>query len=65
MDYRLDRDLPIPLGTQLRGLIEFGIATAGLLPGERLPSVREMADLAGVAPMTVAQVHCRFGHLRG
>lgn len=57
MDYRLDRDLPIPLGTQLRGLIEFGIATAGLLPGERLPSVREMADLAGVAPMTVAQVY--------
>jgi DNA-binding transcriptional regulator YhcF (GntR family) len=57
MDYRLDRDLPIPLGTQLRGLIEFGIATADLVPGERLPSVREMADLAGVAPMTVAQVY--------
>jgi DNA-binding transcriptional regulator YhcF (GntR family) len=57
MDYRLHRDLPIPLGTQLRGLIEFGIAMADLLPGERLPSVREMADLVGVAPMTVAQVY--------
>lgn len=57
MDFRLDRDLPIPLGTQLRGLIEFGIAMAELMPGERLPSVREMADLVGVAPMTVAQVY--------
>jgi DNA-binding transcriptional regulator YhcF (GntR family) len=38
-------------------MIEFGIAMAELMPGERLPSVREMADLVGVAPMTVAQVY--------
>ena len=54
MEFRVDRDLPIPLGTQLRGLIEYGVGCGQLLPGEQLPSVREMADMTGVAPMTVA-----------
>lgn len=47
----------MPLGTQLRGLIEYGIGFGELAPGERLPSVREMAEQLGVAPMTVAQVY--------
>jgi hypothetical protein len=33
MEFRLDRDLPIPVGTQLRGLIEYGIGCGQLLPG--------------------------------
>ncbi|MCX7232295.1 MAG: GntR family transcriptional regulator [Burkholderiales bacterium] len=53
----LDRALPVPLGTQLRGLIEFGIALGELSPGQRLPSVRELAGRANVAPMTVATVY--------
>ena len=53
----LDRALPVPLGTQLRGLIEFGIALGELSPGQRLPSVRELAWRANVAPMTVAAVY--------
>jgi DNA-binding transcriptional regulator YhcF (GntR family) len=57
MEFRLDRDLPVPLGTQLRGLIEYGIGFGELTPGERLPSVREMAEQLRVAPMTVAQVY--------
>ena len=55
--FSIDRDLPVPLGTQLRGLIEFGIGLGTLRAGERLPSVRELADHLGVAPMTVAQVY--------
>ena len=55
--FSVDRDLPVPLGTQLRGLIEFGIGLGTLRAGERLPSVRELADHLGVAPMTVAQVY--------
>ena len=55
--YAIDRDLPVPLGAQLRGLIEFGIGLGTLLPGDRLPSVRDLADHLGVAPMTVAQVY--------
>jgi hypothetical protein len=33
----LDRSLPVPLGVQLRGLIEFGIALGELPAGRRLP----------------------------
>jgi creatinine amidohydrolase len=57
MKLAVDRDLPVPLGVQLRGLIEYGIACGELLPGARLPSVRELADDLGVAPMTVSQVY--------
>jgi DNA-binding transcriptional regulator YhcF (GntR family) len=53
----LDRSLPVPLGIQLRGLIEFGIALGELPTGQRLPSVRELAERAGIAPMTVATVY--------
>ncbi len=53
----LDRSLPVPLGIQLRGLIEFGIALGELPVGQRLPSVRELAERAGIAPMTVATVY--------
>ena len=57
MKLSVDRDLPVPLGVQLRGLIEYGIACGELLPGARLPSVRELADELKVAPMTVSQVY--------
>jgi DNA-binding transcriptional regulator YhcF (GntR family) len=57
MKLYVDRSLPVPLGVQLRGLIEFGIACGDLSAGERLPSVRELADTIGVAPMTVSQVY--------
>lgn len=54
---RLDRDLPVPLGVQLRGLIQYGIALGDLPAGMRLPPVRELAERAGVAPMTVVGVY--------
>ena len=57
MEFSVDRDLPVPLRTQLQGLIEYGIACGELIAGELLPSVREMADRIGVAPMTVSQVY--------
>jgi DNA-binding transcriptional regulator YhcF (GntR family) len=57
MTLTLDRDLPVSLSAQLRGLIEYGIACGELSPGARLPSVRELAEQVGVAPMTVSQVY--------
>lgn len=57
MEFFVDRDLPVPLRTQLQGLIEYGIACGELAPGETLPSVRELAEKIGVAPMTVSQVY--------
>jgi len=57
MRLSVDRDLPVPLGVQLRGVIEYGITCGELAPGARLPSVRELAEELGVAPMTVSQVY--------
>lgn len=57
MDFRVDRTLPMPVRQQLKGTIAFGIAFGELAVGSALPSVREMAALAGIAPMTVSQVY--------
>jgi DNA-binding transcriptional regulator YhcF (GntR family) len=57
MEFSVDRELPVPLRTQLQGLIEYGIACGELVSGEMLPSVRELAERIGVAPMTVSQVY--------
>lgn len=57
MDFQLDRTLSLPLGVQLRGLVEYAITFGALKPGDKLPSVRDMAERVGVAPMTVAQVY--------
>ncbi|MBW6422303.1 GntR family transcriptional regulator [Rhizobium sp. XQZ8] len=57
MEFFIDRDLPVPIRTQLQGLIEYGITCGQLAPGEALPSVRELAEKLGVAPMTVSQVY--------
>ena len=57
MPFNIDPDLPVPLGVQLRGVIEYGIVGGQLQPGERLPPVRSMARRLGIAPMTVSQVY--------
>jgi DNA-binding transcriptional regulator YhcF (GntR family) len=57
MEFRINRALPVPLRIQLKGMIEYGIACGELGVGEPLPSVRELADEVGVAPMTVSLVY--------
>lgn len=57
MRISIDRNLPVPIRMQLRGIIEYGIVCGDLSPGEALPSVRELAEMIGVAPMTVSQVY--------
>ncbi len=54
--FTIDRGLSVPLGVQLRGQIEYGIACGDLPRGTRLPSVRELAHDLGLAHVTVAQV---------
>jgi DNA-binding transcriptional regulator YhcF (GntR family) len=53
----IDRQLGIPVGAQLRGQIEYGIACGEIERGSRLPSVRELAGELGLAHMTVVQVY--------
>jgi DNA-binding transcriptional regulator YhcF (GntR family) len=53
----IDREIPVSLNMQLRGVIEYGILMGRLPPGTRLPAVRELAEGAGVATMTVVSVY--------
>ena len=57
MEFRIDRELQVPLRLQLKGMIEYGIACGELTVGEPLPSVRDLAEAVGVAPMTVSIVY--------
>jgi DNA-binding transcriptional regulator YhcF (GntR family) len=53
----VDRTLPVPIGVQVKGQIEYGIASGALKPGTRLPSVRELAAAEGIAHVTVSHVY--------
>lgn len=66
--FRIDRTLDLPIGTQIKGQIEYGIGLGIIRPGQRLPPVRELAERLGISPVTVGQVYAdlkRGGILRG
>jgi GntR family transcriptional regulator len=52
----IDATLSIPVSVQLRGALEYGIATGDIPSGSRLPSVRKLAASIGVSPVTVSNV---------
>jgi len=56
----IDKSLPVPVGTQLYGLITYRLAYGDIADGTKLPSVRQLAADIGIAPMTVAQVYKRL-----
>ena len=47
----------VPLYQQLRNQIVLGIASGQLRPGERLPTVRALAEESGVNTMTVSKAY--------
>lgn len=53
----IDKSLPVPVGTQLYGLLSYALCFDDLPHGTKLPSVRALAEATGVAPMTVNQVY--------
>lgn len=53
----IDASSPVSVSTQLRGALEFGIASGVLPDGHRLPSVRALARCVGVSPVTVLGVY--------
>lgn len=57
MRITIDRDLPVPVGIQIQGLIEYGVSNGDFQPGSRLPSVRDLAAELGVSPVTVSQAY--------
>jgi DNA-binding transcriptional regulator YhcF (GntR family) len=53
----IDKNLSVPVGQQLYGLLAYAISNGDMLYGERLPSVRDLANEIGLAPMTVSKVY--------
>jgi DNA-binding transcriptional regulator YhcF (GntR family) len=58
--FPLDREGGVPLGVQLATTLEGAIRDGELNPGDQLPSVRQMAALAGVNVNTVRTVYGRL-----
>ncbi|MCA0998173.1 GntR family transcriptional regulator [Alloyangia pacifica] len=64
----IDRASSVSVSVQLRGALEFGIASGELPAGARLPSVRVMAARLGISPVTVSTVYAALqdaGHIEG
>jgi GntR family transcriptional regulator len=60
LDFALDRESEVPLGTQLAWKLRTLISTGALPPGARLPGLREIAEAAGVNVNTVRTVFARL-----
>ena len=57
VDFAVDREGELPLGTQLEWKIRGMLVRGALRPGDRVPSVRELADFAGVNVNTARAVY--------
>lgn len=57
MIIRLDMASEVPIYVQLRNAIVVGIGKGELVPGEGLPTVRQMAEDLGVNSMTVNKAY--------
>ncbi|WP_240610942.1 GntR family transcriptional regulator [Oceaniglobus ichthyenteri] len=53
----IDDSSSISVSVQLRGALEYGIATGDIPAGGRLPSVRKLAMTLGLSPVTVSNVY--------
>jgi DNA-binding transcriptional regulator YhcF (GntR family) len=60
LELSIDRGSRTPLGAQLAGRIRTAVSNGTLAPGERLPSVRELAEIAGVNVNTARAVYARL-----
>jgi DNA-binding transcriptional regulator YhcF (GntR family) len=60
LDLSVDRASDTPLGAQLAGRIRASVRDGALRPGQRLPSVRELAAAVGVNVNTARAVYARL-----
>jgi GntR family transcriptional regulator len=60
LDLTVDRAAELPLGAQLAARIRTAVREGRIGPGDRLPSVRELAEAAGVNVNTVRTVYARL-----
>lgn len=57
MLFRLDFQSDVPIYRQIRDQVVLAVADGKLLPGDRLPATRALAEDAGVNVMTVSKAY--------
>jgi GntR family transcriptional regulator len=57
IDFKLDVNSGVPFHRQIVDQIRYGIASGRLLPGEQLPTVRELAVQLQINPNTVRKAY--------
>ncbi|MDQ2675258.1 MAG: GntR family transcriptional regulator [Actinomycetota bacterium] len=58
--FRVDRESELPVGIQVAWSVRALIASGKLMPGDRLPGVRRLAEEAGVNPNTARAIYGRL-----
>jgi DNA-binding transcriptional regulator YhcF (GntR family) len=58
--FKVDRESDLPVGVQLAWRLRAQIASSKLAPGDKLPSVRELADAADVNANTARAIYGRL-----
>jgi GntR family transcriptional regulator len=59
-DLKIDRDGEIPIGVQLAWALRARIGDSRLAPGQRLPGLRELAEMLGINANTARAVYQRL-----
>jgi GntR family transcriptional regulator len=60
VDLKINRDGEVPIGVQLAWALRARIGDGRLAPGQRLPGVRELAELVGINANTARSVYQRL-----
>ena len=57
LKFCINLDSPIAVYVQIENLVQFAIASGKLLPGDTLPSVRDMSGMLQINPNTVTKAY--------
>jgi GntR family transcriptional regulator len=60
IQFRLDRQSQVPFYRQVVDIVLSGVAAGALLPGEQLPTIRDLAVKLGVNPNTVVKAYSQL-----
>ena len=60
VDFKLDRQSYVPFYRQIVDIILSGVAAGTILPGERLPTIRDLAVKLEVNPNTVVKAYSQL-----
>jgi GntR family transcriptional regulator len=60
VNFILDKESPVPFYRQIVDMILMGISTKSILPGEKLPTIREASVNLEVNPNTIAKAYTQL-----